>query len=590
MSGIFAVWSPGQPTDPVILSELAGKLGCRGNQKPTTLQVPGVDFAFCGLSLAKNEPEIHVHGTQVLLLSGWILNQKELGQKLQLSNHNSQQLVLSAYNRWGDQLCHHLIGEYAFIIWDSQSQHLLAATDHFGTRPLFWATTSDGGIAFCNCLSSLTTHPGISSKTRPSAIQDFLVFGYQTDPGSTEYCAVKRVLGGHTLKLTSKGLKHQRYWHPPEPRYIARRPEATIEEFRHTFAEVIGPRLEAKSLSIDLTGGIDSTNNLVMASELNTRSHFQALTSVFEHSAADYEKPLAVETARALKVAHRLVALDRESADRRVESTRTSPLLLSFAGSPEVERHRVAAEFGPVLLSGDGGDPAFANAGWEDMSCSFLRKSLLLFSALGQHFQVWGMKPPGLGLIRRFLPKREKAFAVAPWLVLSGDYLETLEERKLRTQATVRMHPVTSPFWADFFHRKDPAALGVPLHVSFPFFDVRLWEFLNTVIPIPWFGKKALGRLALRGRAPEAVVCRPKTNAAPLGGFYRDWFQHNRRAMDKALDFADQGCPFLDGSKLRKAVERVHTLPHALQWQLFASLAYLRWFGNGTHNEIDLSL
>ena len=50
------------------------------------------------------------------------------------------ELILLAYERWGEDCVNHLIGDFAFSIRDNRSQQLFCARDHFGVKPFFFTT------------------------------------------------------------------------------------------------------------------------------------------------------------------------------------------------------------------------------------------------------------------------------------------------------------------------------------------------------------------------------------------------------------------------------------------------------------------
>ena len=46
-------------------------------------------------------------------------------------------LILHAYLRWGEACLEHLIGDFAFAIWDPRERKLFCARDRFGLRPFY---------------------------------------------------------------------------------------------------------------------------------------------------------------------------------------------------------------------------------------------------------------------------------------------------------------------------------------------------------------------------------------------------------------------------------------------------------------------
>jgi asparagine synthase (glutamine-hydrolysing) len=58
---------------------------------------------------------------------------------------------------------------------------------------------------------------------------------------------------------------------------------------------------------------------------------------------------------------------------------------------------------------------------------------------------------------------------------------------------------------------RDPGLTHCPVEVRFPFFDLRLLNYLLALPVLPWCLDKEVLRVALRGKVPETVRRRPKT-------------------------------------------------------------------------------
>ena len=52
---------------------------------------------------------------------------------------NDAELILHAYHAWGDDCVNHLIGDFAFAIWDGRESRVFCARDHFGVKPFYYA-------------------------------------------------------------------------------------------------------------------------------------------------------------------------------------------------------------------------------------------------------------------------------------------------------------------------------------------------------------------------------------------------------------------------------------------------------------------
>jgi asparagine synthase (glutamine-hydrolysing) len=100
-------------------------------------------------------------------------------------------------------------------------------------------------------------------------------------------------------------------------------------------------------------------------------------------------------------------------------------------------------------------------------------------------------------------------------------------------------------YWQDSFERGDPGVTCVPVEARYPFFDLRLVNYLLAIPPIPWFVSKDLLRASTRGILPEPIRLRPKT---PLAGD-----PLLKRLQHRDVEWIDHFDPT---PELRKYVER----------------------------------
>ncbi len=76
-----------------------------------------------------------------------------------------------------------LHGMFAFAIWDSRSKNLLIARDHTGMKPLSYMALPEG-VVFCSELRSLWAFQPDHLRVSPSAVMQYLAFGYVPHPAS----------------------------------------------------------------------------------------------------------------------------------------------------------------------------------------------------------------------------------------------------------------------------------------------------------------------------------------------------------------------------------------------------------------------
>jgi asparagine synthase (glutamine-hydrolysing) len=91
---------------------------------------------------------------------------------------------------------------------------------------------------------------------------------------------------------------------------------------------------------------------------------------------------------------------------------------------------------------------------------------------------------------------------------------ETLTRASTRFHAAVRpvaYEAMVDPVWPAMFEGGDPGVTRIPLEVCYPFFDLRLVDFMLALPALPWCSDKELLREAARGILPDAVRLRRKS-------------------------------------------------------------------------------
>jgi asparagine synthase (glutamine-hydrolysing) len=121
-----------------------------------------------------------------------------------------QEVLAALYQREGPSAVRRLRGAFAVALWDSACRRLVLATDHMGMRRLYYGVTSDG-VAFGSRASVLRGLPGLGERPEPTAIYDYLNFGYVPAPGSI-HAGIRRLEPGCFLTVEHETLTITRYW------------------------------------------------------------------------------------------------------------------------------------------------------------------------------------------------------------------------------------------------------------------------------------------------------------------------------------------------------------------------------------------
>jgi asparagine synthase (glutamine-hydrolysing) len=215
-----------------------------------------------------HQPISNETGTVRVVFNGEIYNYRDLRTTLQKSGHtfNTQsdtEVLVHGYEEWGDTLPGKLKGMFAFALWDSRSEHLFLARDHFGIKPLYY-TQVNGTFLFASEIKSLLVHPGVGRDLDHEALDRYLSFLYIPEP-HTIFREIRALPPGHSLVCQGKQVSVRKYWEfQPEPNRYASTQEA-LDQIRDTFEESVQSMLMSDvPLGLFLSGGIDSTSILAM--------------------------------------------------------------------------------------------------------------------------------------------------------------------------------------------------------------------------------------------------------------------------------------------------------------------------------------
>lgn len=180
---------------------------------------------------------------------------------------SDSELLLLGYERWGSELAAHLIGDFAFVIWDSHRRELYAARDAFGMRPLYYHSTPD------RLVLASEVEPILALGDVPRDVDEHSVLAYllhtHRHHRRTFFRAVTRIAPGHALRACCGSVREARHWFPPAAELLLKRPGEYHEEFRRLFRLAVDARLDSdRPIVAQLSGGLDSSSIVCMADEI----------------------------------------------------------------------------------------------------------------------------------------------------------------------------------------------------------------------------------------------------------------------------------------------------------------------------------
>lgn len=273
MCGLVAVIEARGEIDAVALASMRDALAHRGPDAAAQWIEGGVGLGHRRLSIIDrsaeaDQPMLSADGRYVLAYNGEIYNYIELREELRASGRefrtrSDTEVLLQAFEQWGDQALNRLNGMFALVLWDRRDKELLVARDRFGEKPLFMTRMPGGGVALASEMKALLRNPLISDEIDQDTLTVYTTSTYFENGPDTLFRAIKRVPAASAIRFDRNGeeIRRWRYWTPD---YMAI--DETIDEqsairrFHDLLKRAVTMRLRADvPVGSSLSGGLDSS-------------------------------------------------------------------------------------------------------------------------------------------------------------------------------------------------------------------------------------------------------------------------------------------------------------------------------------------
>jgi asparagine synthase (glutamine-hydrolysing) len=440
------------------------------------------------------------------------------------------ELILRAYLHWGDDCVQHLLGDFAFAIWDARHQRLFCARDQFGVK-LFYYSQVGNCLLISNTLNCLRQHPQVSSELNDLAIADFLLFEMNQDLTTTTFADIQTLPAASILTHTpERGTQTAKYWTLPLPELIRfKKSQDYLDHFQELMGKAVGDRLRRDRVSSFFSGGLDSTTiaatAVAIAKQKSQPLDLKAFTVVYDELIPDRERYYAGLAAQALGMSIDYQVADADYPYQNWGGSKfqtPEPRNQVFRSVSDESFYR-GSMHSRVFLSGNGGDEVFAVTKVVEMFKTMPLQDVLV-DVIQSYFK-YGIKPHwGSGLLA-FLRRESRSSGgqdvypewvnpdFAKRLDLRNRWQQVIDSQQIslqlpRSRAHSKFDPV---ILRSFLESHDLECLRVPVETRFPFFDLRLVDYLLALPPVPWCVDKMLLRTAMKQILPEQVRLRPKT-------------------------------------------------------------------------------
>ena len=448
-----------------------------------------------------SQPMYNENKKIVITFNGEIYNHKELRKELKekghiFANNSDTEVLIHAYEEYGEDMLNKLRGMFAFVIWDSEKETLFGARDFFGIKPFYYAVV-DGNLVYGSEIKSILEYPGYKKQLNETALENYLTFQYSV-LDETFFKGIYKLMPSHCLTFHNGELNVKRYW---EPTFEADE-NASLDTLIKEIDDAMHDSVEQHKISdvevgSFLSSGVDSS---YVAAIFNGDKTFTV--------GFDYEKYNEIDYAKSLS--------DKIKIDNYSKLVSSQEY---WAAIPKIQYHmdepladpaaialyfvsQTASKHVKVALSGEGADEFFGGyniyrephdlAGFQKLPLG-LRKGLakcasaLPFKFKGKNFLIRASKPVEerfIGNAFMFNEKERNKVLKHP----TGKYNHTeltkpfYDKVKDKDDVT-KMQYIDINFWliGDILLKADKMSMAHSLEVRVPFLDRKVFDVARTI-------------------------------------------------------------------------------------------------------------
>jgi asparagine synthase (glutamine-hydrolysing) len=537
-----------------------------------------------------------VRGDLAITADARIDNREELMRALNLTDDRPREavsdsdLILGAYEKWGERCPERLLGDFAFAVWDGRRGVLFCARDHMGVKPFYYYYHRPGRLfAFGSEIKALLCVEGVPRRLNEVMVANYLLPTLE-DKTITFYRDIWRLPPAHSITVGPGSVNIREYWSLDPTREVRLGSNTDYAEaFRELFTDAVRCRTRsAFPVGSHLSGGLDSSSIVCAARgllEARGEGRLHTFSAVFPEAPSSDESyyidsVLTEGTYEPHKVRADLLNPlgDLSRVLWHQDEAVFAPNLFIFRSLFECARDQGVR----VLLDGDDGD-VVVSEGAEYLAQLARRARMVTLTreiaglsknfdrsywTLLRRFVIAPLAPEFLKRGRRLLRKGRRPDESLMAGVINPHFAERigLRERDLelrssqiRTPRTPREHhhrKLTAGIHPYMLEVHDKAGMSYGVEARHPFFDRRLVEFCLAIPPeqklkAGW--NRVIMRRAMAGILPEAV--RWRTGVSDVSSnFTRTMLLFGRRSSEEVILQNPQYIePYVKAEALRRA-------------------------------------
>ena len=507
-----------------LLVEKMGKtLKKRGPDAAGIYLTPEVALVHRRLSVidVENGAQPMHFGKYVIVYNGEIYNTDEVRNELEgfgykFDTHCDTEVVLKAYDKWGNESVKKLNGIFAYAIYDKKENSLFACRDRIGVKPFFYNKTKNT-FSFASKIDTLLCQPYVKSTVDEEGLYEIFMLGPAKTIGKAIFKDICELPPAFCLTYKNGEIKTYPYWKLEANEFDENEEEAVEHTYLLVKDSIERQLVSDVPLATFLSGGLDSSIISKIASDKYKESGKTLDTYSVDYTDNDkyFKKSLFqpnkdsdyidVISSYIGSNHHNIVLSNVDVANALEEAVieRGVPGFVDIDSSLMLFCKEVKKDF-TACLSGECADEIFAGYPW-------YHKKEILF----ENVFPWARNTNIRQRILKngFLSDGEEYLQSAYKNTLKNiSYLESDDKinKRMREMFVLNLNW----FMQTLLARKDNMSMASSLEVRVPFCDYRLVEYAYNM---PWNIKaldgreKGILRKAFENDLPKEIAWRKKS-------------------------------------------------------------------------------
>ncbi len=483
-------------------------------------------LAIIDLTASGHQPMFNENKNLVIVFNGEIYNFQEVKRKFRqkhrfISNSDTE-VILHAYEEWGENCVNYFNGMWVFCIYDQNKKSFFISRDRLGIKPLYYYF-DEKTLIFASEIKAILKYPGIKAELNFNALGEYFTF-QNILSHETLFKNINLLEAGHNLYFRDGKLENKSYWKAEFNKKeftpiqwqekLVKNLQASV--WRHLIADVPVGTL--------LSGGMDSTTIAYFAAQRNPK--FFTFTGGFDLEGAEGMEASLDERHEAEIVARKVSAEHYENVLHPINVKLAMPKLIWHLEDlrlgmcyPQYYISKLASKFVKVALSGTGGDEIFGGYPWR---YQLIEKAKNPAEFDAKQYDYWS----------RLVKDSQKKTFFSHKTLDKIDLKRPFEEYQQIIAPVSDQNPIDKAIYFEqktflhgFFIVEDKMSMAHSLEIRVPMTDIELVKLVNSLPPKYKYQNnlgKVLFRKTMNKFLPKEVTTKRKTGfTPPEGTWYR---------------------------------------------------------------------